>query len=44
MQALASLSEETETTQVLFVECRLEAIRWAAREIQSEFSELYGLS
>ena len=39
MQALASLPEEAETTQGLIVECRLEAIRWAAREIQSEFSE-----
>jgi RNA polymerase sigma-70 factor (ECF subfamily) len=39
MQALASLPEEAETTQVLIVESRLEAIRWAAREIQSEFSE-----
>lgn len=39
MQALASLPEEAETTQGLIVECRLEAIRWAAREIQSEFSD-----
>jgi RNA polymerase sigma-70 factor, ECF subfamily len=39
MQALASLPEEADTTQVLIVECRLEAIRWAAREIQSEFSD-----
>ncbi len=39
MQALASLPEEADTTQALIVECRLEAIRWAAREIQSEFSD-----
>jgi RNA polymerase sigma-70 factor (ECF subfamily) len=39
MQALASLPEEAEATQVLIVECRLEAIRWAAREVQSEFSD-----
>lgn len=39
MYALASLPEEAETTQALIVECRLEAIRWAAREIQSEFSQ-----
>ncbi len=39
MQALASLPEKAETSQALIVECRLEAIRWAAREIQSEFSD-----
>lgn len=39
MQALASLPEEAEATQGLIVECRLEAIRWAAREIRSEFSD-----
>ena len=39
MRALTSLPEEAETTQALIVECRLEAIRWAAREIQSEFSD-----
>jgi RNA polymerase sigma-70 factor, ECF subfamily len=39
MQILASLPAETNTTQSLLVECRLEAIRWAAREIQSEFTD-----
>lgn len=39
MHALASLPEEAETTQALILECRLEAIRWASREIQSEFSD-----
>jgi RNA polymerase sigma-70 factor (ECF subfamily) len=38
LQSLASLPQGTESTQSLIVECRLEAIRWAAREIQSEFS------
>ena len=38
MLALASLPAEAETTQALIVECRLEAIRWAASEIQPEFS------
>ena len=38
LQSLASLPHGTESTQSLIVECRLEAIRWAAREIQSEFS------
>jgi RNA polymerase sigma-70 factor (ECF subfamily) len=39
MHALASLPEEAETTQSLILECRLEAIRWAASEIQPEFSD-----
>ena len=39
MQALASLPYEADTTRALIVECRLEAIRWAAREIQSKFSD-----
>ena len=38
LQSLASLPQGPESTQSLIVECRLEAIRWAAREIQSEFS------
>jgi RNA polymerase sigma-70 factor (ECF subfamily) len=39
MQALASLPQDEGSAQSLIVECRLEAIRWAAREIQSEFSD-----
>ncbi len=39
VQVLASLPAEADTTQSLIVECRLEAIRWAAREIQSDFTE-----
>lgn len=39
MHALASLPQDADTTQSLTIECRLEAIRWAAREIQSEFSD-----
>ncbi len=34
MQTLASLPEDRDTTQALIVECRLEAIRWAAQEIE----------
>lgn len=40
MQALAAIPENRDTKQSLLVECRLEAIRWAAQEIQPEFSEV----
>jgi RNA polymerase sigma-70 factor, ECF subfamily len=40
MQALASMPEHNDANQSLIVECRLEAIRWAAQEIQPEFTEV----
>jgi RNA polymerase sigma-70 factor, ECF subfamily len=40
MQALAAIPENRDAKQSLLVECRLEAIRWAAQEIQPEFSEV----
>lgn len=39
MQALASLTDDADTAQSLFIECRFEAIRWAAHAIQSEFTD-----
>ncbi len=39
MQTLASLPEDRDTTQALIVECRLEAIRWAAQEIEPEYTD-----
>lgn len=39
MQTLASLPDDADTYRSFIVECQLEAIRWAAREIQSEFTD-----